>query len=305
MWKGRSPKGIGYHQHLYTRMAAGGESDDIENWFEREFETPAAGAFQRVLADQSLSPADLRALIRFLAAQDVRTPARLAERLQHWHRIMPKLIDDTLKESVRKMEAIVRAGRKLPKSPPVEHGELFPARTFIETVPGEDHGKLRVEATVGRGLWLWSLKHALTTTLKSLYKHHWTILRCPNGWNWLTSDDPVVRLHYRDDRRYHFNGGWNSRGTEIFMPLSPTHLMYTQVGAKSAQHEVAKVELAFQLQRFTIEHAHRYVFGKVEDRQVEIWRPRTVDKAICDAENMQWRLWNAEQSEAEQAFFIK
>lgn len=282
-------------------MEVGGESDNIENWFETEFETPAAGALQRVTADEELRPGDWLALIRFLAAQDVRTPARMLERLQNLNKIMPQLIADTLKASVRKMESTVRAGRKIPKTQPIEHQELFPARTFIETIPGEDGGRIHVEATVGRGLWLWTLKHALTKTLKSLYKHHWTILHCPDGWGWLTSDNPVVRLNYRNEKDYNFNGGWDSRGTEIFMPLSPTHLMYTQIGAKPIQGERATLYLAAQLQRFTIEHAHRYVFGRTADTQVGLWRPRVIDSDTFRAEAAHWHAWNTQQSDAESA----
>ncbi|UMR31332.1 DUF4238 domain-containing protein [Massilia sp. MB5] len=300
-WKPRSPKSIGFHQHLYTRMEVGGESDHIEDWFASKFEAPAAAAIQRVLCDEPLHPGDWPALIRFLAAQDVRTPARMLERLHHWNQIMPKLVEETLKESVKKLEAMVRAGHKIPKTQPIEHDELFPARTFIETLPGEEGGRLHLEATVGRGLWLWSLKQALSKTLSALSKHHWIVLRCPSGWNWLTSDDPVIRLNYRSDKDYDFKGGWNSRGTEIFMPLSPTHLMYTQIGTRPALGKVAPLYIAAQLQRFTIEHAHRYVFGPAADRQVALWRPRIIDKAACDAETAQWDTWNIQQSEAESA----
>lgn len=303
-WKPRSPKSIGFHQHLYTRMDGAGESDSIENWFEAEFETPAAGALQRVIANEELRPRDWHVLIRFLAAQDVRTPARMLERFHDWNQTMPKLIEDTLKESVKKLEAMVRAGRKIPKTKAVEHEQLFPAKTFIETIPGEDGGKLHVETTIGRGLWLWSIEQALSKTLNALSKHQWTILRCPSGLSWLTSDDPVVRLNYQNDNEYDFKGGWNSRGTEIFMPLSPTHLLYTQIGVRRALSEVAPLNLAAQLQRFTIEHAHRYVFGQEADRQVGLWRPRIVDKATCDAEAAQWREWNTQQSEAESALLI-
>ena len=77
LWKAHSPKSLGYHQHLYTHLAAGGESDEIERWFDTAFESPAGRALQHAVTDQRLSSEDWKLLVRFLAAQDVRTPARL------------------------------------------------------------------------------------------------------------------------------------------------------------------------------------------------------------------------------------
>ena len=70
-------------------MVAGRESDDIEKWLNREFETPAEEALRKVTSDRRLTPDDWKRLIRFLAAQDVRTPAHLIEDLQRWDKLFP------------------------------------------------------------------------------------------------------------------------------------------------------------------------------------------------------------------------
>lgn len=301
LWKPRSPKSIGFQQHLYTQVVAGGETDSVENWFEAEIETPAAGALQRVAANAEMHPGDWAPLIRYLAAQDVRTPARMAERFMDWRQTLPTLLQHSLQQSVGRLEAVLRKGKKLPRVKNNEELERFPARAIIEPVPRVDHGTMHLEATVGRSLWLWSLKRLLTTTFSVLNRHQWTILRPPEGLLWLTSDNPVVCLNYHSDDNYDFKGGWASPGTEIFMPLSPTHLMYTQVGANPLASTVADLHLAGQLQRFTIEHAHRYVFSRAADRQVALWRPRVVDSAAFRTEAAQWAAWHKEQSEAEEA----
>ena len=43
-WQPFSPRGIAYHAHLYTRMVSDSESDEVEEWFGREFEAPAEEA---------------------------------------------------------------------------------------------------------------------------------------------------------------------------------------------------------------------------------------------------------------------
>jgi hypothetical protein len=274
---------------LYTQVVASGESDDIERWFEKEFESPAEEAIQKAVSNVKLAATDWHKLVRFLAAQDVRTPARLMATLGHWHKTLPALVEATLAESVQELEAAKRDGTPLPQG---HHplGEIFPGRVTVESSPQQGGGRLRFETVVGRGLWLFGLKFLLTETVSALLEHRWTILRSPPGIQWLTSDDPVIRLNYLNEDKYDFGGGWGSKGTEIFLPLSPHHLLYTRIGEKPPPrgHVVSWVE-----------HAHRFVFGQTSTANVIAWRPRIVDSSAFVAEANQWRDWHANQSNAE------
>jgi hypothetical protein len=307
LWKAHSPKSLGFHQHLYTQMAATGESDKIERWFDSTFESPAGRALQNAVNDQRLSSDEWVRLIRFLAAQDARTPARLLGRMKDWQENMQSLINKITSDAVHKLEEAKRNGIPIAFEGPAAGDELFPVHTMVEIQAGEESGLLRVEALVGRSLWLWSLKHVLTKTLDVLHQHRWTILRSPPGIEWLTSDNPVVRLNYHDAQRYDFGGGWNSPGTNIFMPLSPSHLLFTQIGSRQRlpRGTTVSLDFAMQIQRFTVEHAHRYVFGRSADVNAALWRPRTVNREAFHAEAEQWKSWNAVQSEAEREIFQK
>jgi hypothetical protein len=304
VWKPHSPKSLGYHKHLYTRVIASGESDDIERWFDTVFESPAGKPLQKAVFEQSLTSDDWKCLIRLLAAQDVRTPARLIERLGDWHRTMEDTVNETLAESVNELQTAKRAGIILTAPDlPAEYAH-FPLRTSIQTDPKHDGRLLRVDVTVGRSLWLWNLTHLLTKTLNVLLRHRWTILKSPPGIEWLTSDAPVVRLNYRDEKNYDLKGGWGSAGTEIFMPLSPIHLMYTRIGSKPpTRGTVLSERVAADIQKFVAENAYRYIFGRSPNLHVLNWRPRAVDSNACQAEALQWKGWNSEQSHAERAFF--
>ncbi len=81
LWKRVHIGGVGYHINLYTRAVLGRESDEIEKWLNRDFETPAEEAIEKVINDRRLSPADWEILARFVASQIVRTPAFLIENL--------------------------------------------------------------------------------------------------------------------------------------------------------------------------------------------------------------------------------
>ena len=98
VWKSVNVAGTGYEKNLYTRIVRGEEADDMEQWLNREFESPAKEPFQKVLADKELTRADWEILIRFLASQIVRTPAFLIKNLPRWNQMTPTVLDQTLKD---------------------------------------------------------------------------------------------------------------------------------------------------------------------------------------------------------------
>lgn len=299
LWKDKSARGIAYHKHLYTRLAVNRETDELERWFDREYETPAADVLQKVISNDRLTPSDWRILVRFLALQDVRTPARLVERLKFWHKTLPGLMQNTLEKSVKKLESMNSKDiRIVPQNSPLT--EYLPFSVKTEKIPGQEFATIRAETIVGRGLWLFSIKRLLTETADILHQHRWTILSPPNGLKWFTSDDPVIRLNYNGPNKYDFGGGWGSKGTEIFMPLSPDHIIYTQIGSRPPRRGTQfSLEQAKLIRRFIAEHAHRFIFSKEPDSKVPRLKPRVVNKNWFKDEENQWAKWNKEQTDAE------
>jgi hypothetical protein len=300
VWKLVSPRGLAKHQHLYTRAIATGESDEVEDWFNAEFETPALDPIQRAISGDRLSPEDWRAVIRFLAAQDARTPARMHEAMKRWERTLPGILNDVLETTVAKLIDAKRSGTPMKARRQHDHEQFFPLKVTKEFRPGEEQGTLQVHTVAGRGMWLFSLRHLLTQTMNILLQHKWTILESPSSMKWITSDDPVIKLNARSATDYDFKGGWGSKGTEIFMPLGPRHLLYTAVGARPpARGTVLSTEIARSFQRFSAEHAHRYIFAAEPDADVENWRPRHVSQADFVSESEQWSKWPESQLRAE------
>jgi hypothetical protein len=301
LWKPASVKGVGWHAHLYTRLIKGAESDEVELWLDREFESPAAEPFRKAVEDEQLSKEDWLLLSRFLAAQDVRTPARLREGLVRWHNEIPGLVEQVTRDAVSQLEAGLKG-----KSAPLEairatpsYADLLPLRVSNEADEFGNPG-LRTQVVVGRGMWLFSMRHLLTKNLDVLSRHRWTILRPAKGLSWMTTDDPVVKLNYRSAANYDFGGGWGSQGTEIFMPLSPSHLLYTKVGHRPPRRGLVlgAVETQF-LQRAICEHAHRLVFSESRDPHVVSLRPRVVDARAYALEADEWKRWHEKQVKAE------
>jgi len=94
-------------RETYTRgLCAGEEADDIEQWLNREFESPAKGTISKSTRRQRSHAKRLGILIRFLASQIVRTPAvsykEPANLESDWHRWYWIRRRKTLKARLRK-----------------------------------------------------------------------------------------------------------------------------------------------------------------------------------------------------------
>jgi len=304
LWKPTAVKAIAYHEHLYTRTVAGIESDDIEKWLNKEFETPAEEALIKATSEMRLSAGDWRNLIRFAAAQDVRTPARLHEDLQRWNRELPEVLETTLRDAVERAEAAKKARQPIP-TVKAQNSDLIPLRVTTAIQPGEKFGTVKSEVLVGRGLWFFGMRHVLTKTIDVLLDQKWTILVVPDGLNWFTSDNPVIRLNYCGEGKYDFRGGWGRKGGEIMLPLDSHHLLYTKIGERPPQRgsTITRREAEY-IRRFIAEHAHRFIFATSPDPEVATLRPRTVDAVALRHEQEQWRKWHEEQSVAERELLV-
>lgn len=304
-WKAYSTKGIAYHSHLYTRIVRGEETDDIERWLDSEYETPAEQVIEKILAQRKMSPKDWTTIIKYMASQDVRTPARLLESLKMQEKTMPDIMQSTLEKAVNELKTTKKEGRVVnPKRLP--NSELIPMRVSIQNDSKTKKTTIKVQTIIGRSAWLFSIKHLLgkTRSMNALLGHKWTILKSPVGISWCTSDDPVIKLNFYTKDNYDFKGRWGSNGTEIIFPLSPRYLLYTKIGEKPPiRGTILTVEMANIFQKIILEHAHRFIYSAVKNSIVESIRPRTESKSIFDYEKDQWQSWHNKNVQIEKELY--
>lgn len=213
LWKRRTVAAVAYQDHLYTRVVAGKESDEMEQWFDRNFESPAMPVIQRVIGNGSLSCEDWRILIRFLAAQDVRTPIRMIEHIKRFQEFIPEALSEIM-ESLPDRIAESKTSEVVPGNN--KNAGLLPLKVTSEMVAGAEHGFLKAETYVGRASWIFGIKHLLENTIRVLHSHKWTIVTPAEGYNWFTSDNPVVKLNYHNEHQYDLRGGWGVKNGNIF-----------------------------------------------------------------------------------------
>ncbi len=301
VWKAVHVAGTGYERNLYTRISRGEEADDIEQWLSREFETPASEPLQRVLEDRELSPIDWQLLTRFLASQIVRTPAFLIRNLPRWNEMAPRVLEQTLRDIEDRLRKAKERGQKITNGDPVPHTEYIPMRVERKDLPEEKRVQFTTKMVVGRGLWFYSMKHLLTSTLKVLPKHNWAILEAPSRLPWFTSDDPVICLNFRSETDYDFGGGWNRDRGNILFPLSPRHLMITEIGGNSYRRRVPSCYHARLFRKIIAQHAHRRIYSSTIDQKIPQLKPRVVNAEAFQTERTLWKAYYEDQSRAEQA----
>lgn len=301
-WERRAIRSVPRRRDLYTSVADGNESDRVERWLNESVETPALTVLAKLrTGDRNLDAEERRRLARYVVALDVRNPGSYSDfatkTLAHFKGLMGTIMADT----IAKVDAATRRGETLPE--PAAEGADTAAflRTRVVSTPGgaESHaGFIEATATVGREMWMHSIRRAVDT-----HSHHaegldWHVLRPHPGWSWFTSDRPVLRLAYVSESSYSFDGGWGIPKVEIILPLSPTSLLYAQVGKTRDFSQPLSVEQTVTMQRLIAERALRWVFSHERPTRVEWFRPRYVDRATFVAEEAQWGSFHDDQSAA-------
>lgn len=303
LWNRYSTSAIAYHKHLYTQVLSGKETDVMEVWFDREFESPANEVIERATNDRKLSREDWNILIRFLALQDVRTPARMFEHLKRAEKEMSDTLQDVLNDLKMKLEnQDHEALEKYDK--PVANSKLLPLKVTTEFEDGKEVGILKAESYVGRSTWIHSIKHVLEHTEKVLHSHKWSIVKPAKGYSWFTSDNPVIKLNYTNSNTYDLRGGWGVNKGNIIFPIGPEHAMFVQIGdrpiPKGTRLTVAQTT---EFRKFIAENSHRMIFSKHIDKEVSAFRKRVVDSDRIKRENEEMDKWHKKNSEMEREYF--
>jgi hypothetical protein len=288
-------------KHLYTQSTSESVNDDLERWFDAEFEAPAEESIRLAVESGRMGRADWKALIRFLALQDLRTPAHYLKSMKHWSEQLPSLLGDF----DRRLAEAAPGGISLDDLHKIEVGYAemgIPLR--IEPIGTAQEGKitLTIHASIGRKTWLSDIKHALSDSapLRQLMGHHWTILEAARGQRFVTSDTPVTKCNLLPNGRYGLGGGWNQRGSLIFMALDPTHLLFAEVGAKPCRWRavLSREETLFVRDRI-VANATRSVLGLEADIEVTTMRKRRVNLEQFRNEEREWANWAIHHLEAE------
>jgi len=297
LWKRRSIRSLLTFTDLYTSVGPdGGESDVFEQWVNRYIETPAAEALAKVRSDRRLTRSEWHALAMYVAALDLRTPARYVELMGIWGEMIPQLLRETLSSSVARLEVKAAGGERIEASPVQPSDIPFPLQVTTTRNSDAPGGWMKAEVTVGRQFWVHEMRRMLDGAAKRLREHRWSILRPSDGLEWFTSDVPVLRLNYEAPGKYDFKGGWDRKNAEIIVPLSPQHLLYTKMGFRRNRDETLSPEWTLKFLELLAERAERWIVARAPSAEAERFKPRIVNLEAFRAEEDAQRQWHEMQT---------
>lgn len=161
-------------------------------------------------------------------------------------------------------------------------------------------GMMRASVVVGRRLWIAGIRHVLEgRAMEALLRNHWAVLTPAPGYEWPLTDHPALRLGVWGSDKFTFAGGWGKRGTDLLMPLSPQHLLHSEVGQVRRGLYALSEDHTRAFRSFLLKRAHRRVFASRPMEWIPRERPRTVNREEFELEREAWSRWHDDQSHAE------
>ncbi|TWH59624.1 uncharacterized protein DUF4238 [Desulfitobacterium sp. LBE] len=295
-WNRKKIKSTAVWNDFYTRNEGEKEVDDFEKWFDKEFESPVKTVFDNLIKGHNLDEDESKKLSRFVGAQYLRTPARLNALMAQWRTEMPQILEGVLQKISTQFE-IESTSQIISSQPQIyEDAKLLPIKVSVD----KEMSQVKVDSLVGKGMYLFALKHLLTKTVSVLGKHRWRVIHASDSVSFPTSDDPVICLNYSSEHEYDFKGGWGKKNGNIIMPLSPKLLLITQIGSYMPIKQLDYSERWSKFfRKIIIEHAHRHVYAIEPQKGMLAINPRRVDAILFEREKSIMGGWHGEQMEME------
>jgi len=293
----------GWQRDLYTGLIRSKETDEIEHWFANEIEHPAQYVMEKIENCERISNNEMKSLVRFVAAQHVRTPAAYFRAKSIFENCITNVISrDTAKLTHSAAKYIVQSNDDKKYT---RYSKWLPVK--LELLQADDeYNKLKIQFTTGftRNAWHFMNQNLLENTYNCMIEHDWRVIKVPPGVELYTSDDPAVFLNYTGRHDYNFNGGWGCKNGNAFFPISPSNFLFTEMGNGDIGNFVNTNihTLTYWMQKVTIENAFRSIYLVSKNDNILLCRSRNVNADAYNHEKTIWKEWNKIQAEFESEF---
>lgn len=308
VWKSTPIKSTAYQPDLYTLRINGDDSDEYENYLEREVESPAAKVFHAIDRQSSLANQDMHVLVQFLVAQMTRTPS--------WHQQVAKTIEAVFEGVVKETVETIEKDLEEKGAESLLQGKGASSSVGGLTKLGDmplkcsldrKQSAIKVETYIGRQPYIASSIRALTGKISQiLHSYNWRLIYLKNEVLLPTGDNPVVVFN-RDifgNTNVGLDVGLGTKFADIMMPLSPQTLLFTEVGRTQGEIDAVNFDssLVLYLRELIINNAYRYVYSQEDIPEIEEIRPRLVDAFRYKEIRAEQERWHREQCELEETF---
>lgn len=304
-WQRRGIKKVARQVDLYTTLEGADETDRIERHITRTYEAPGQEAIERLLSKGRMTPLDWSSIARFVALQQMRTPLYFIELVKRLNEQGPKLLEEILDGLPERLKTR-RSSELRPVDAAADGPNYLDGHLKISIEPGVGPaGEAAVAAkfSSSRAAWLSTMTGMLVRHDRLFCQHRWRAIEPAGDAEWPLTDHPVLTLNYYRPGRYDFHAGWDCKGSEFVLPVSPRIAVCMQVGSNNHGPRQMTVEQTRDIQRFMAERAFRLI---VAHPQAAGWvisaRPRTIDAQAYATEQEAWERWHSIHVESEREF---
>ena len=298
LWEEQSVKSIGFQDDLYTIRVNGKEYDSVEQWFNTEFETPAKSVLEKVSADKKLCHREWEILIKYLAAQDLRTPGKIEFLLEQWRTYVPASMQASLCNLGEELQSFSVLSSQI-QNRKAHNPKALPINVEVNVDRDKPYIEVHAQVDLGKELYFAALLRGLEENYKILLQNHWVLLHPVTGQEWPTSDKPVVCMGFFDENHYHLQSGWAKKHANIIFPIDPWHLLFTEVGVKNV-HKLKKMDRSPKWTEFFInvicENAYRSVFALQPLKYMNRRHHRIVDPVQFAKEQQERKAWGEHET---------
>ena len=300
LWQPKSIRSVGSLDSIFVRLKNGKEIDDIEKWFNEKYETPVKLALNHAINDERLSAEEWHYLIDFLALHIVRSPAFVLKTLENGKKSDEIFQNAIIEISKLKKEDLINKKRNKILSP--NNDDMFPFKMTNLGKCDNENILFKIETIIGKQFYLWNAKNLLDNTSKILHNHKWGIITVHENVTLPTSDNPVICLNYNNESDYNFDGGWNSKNSNILFPISPNKILYTQIGTKVNPRWNIDYKKSLLFKKMIIEHSYRKIISNFADKDVVKIKQRYVSESEFKREKKMWEDFQKDYLEKESEF---
>lgn len=264
---------IGYMKNLYIGVMSNAEFDDIEHEFNERFETPAKEPLEKIIKGLKLTSDEWHVISDFVAAQYVRVPAFY----HHTHNMMIQHAKNVLNNlpPISKQAIEKRKAANIPSDTAAKEFIPLSIELTDKKTPDGD-AILHIGTTVGKGYWLYSIKHFLdekSEVRAHFHKIKWSICESAPGFTWPICDNPFVILNARSD-----NPGLIARDNIFVFPISQTQVLIGKNANRWPWRLRLSTDNSSVIREAIILNAERYIYNPCPDNEIPRIRPRIVNE---------------------------
>ncbi|AMA74133.1 hypothetical protein ACH33_15780 [Aneurinibacillus sp. XH2] len=223
----RAPKNIGYETGFYDmKLIDGTTTTHVEDFFHKVIETPSSKILRKILDQQPITDEEKQKFAMFIFYSHARVP--------NYINFMNKFYEAT-KEGKSNEKQVIKDPEveKMIKEAEIKD-EVSTLEFMIELV--------KVFAPI-------------------IYNMNWQFLFAPNGYAFITSDNPVILNDPKQTTIYRPVVGWNNPNIQLTFPLSPSMCFLGTWTKKRNLYKVADIRFVRAVNFRTAFFATRYLFG--------------------------------------------